>query len=256
MYHLHRCWGHTVLYSTYLWKSIQIHPKRESPVVRSSTLAARWVQHQPRVGLGPGQESPCPWPPAHFREPPLSTWDPGFPTQGTPVLLASLMEPLPLTHLPQSPVLWSVYFRPKNWQGCVQGVWMEHDVLAGVFALIHSKPWERGTELGCEAGRLGWGLRTGPSYPRTTRNPRNYNSNLVVKGIYQDGRVALAVQSPSCVQLCDPMGCSMPGLLVPHHLPEFAQVYAHWIGDAIQPSHPLTPSSPSALNLSQHQGLL
>ena len=148
MYHLHRCWGHTVLYSTYLWKSIQIHPKREPPVVRSSTLAARWVQHQPQVGLGPGQESPCPWPPAHFREPkrpfsghcpsapasmqwedhPLSTWNPGFPTQGTPVLLASLMEPLPLTHLPRSPMLWSVYFRPKNWQsgGCVQGVWMEH----------------------------------------------------------------------------------------------------------------------------------
>ena len=126
MYHLHRCWGHTVLYSTYLWKSIQIHPKREPPVVRSSTLAARLVQHQPRVGLGPGQESPCPWPPAHFREPPLSTWDPGFPTQGTPVLLASLMEPLPLTHLPRSPVLWSVYFRPKNWQGCAQGVRMEY----------------------------------------------------------------------------------------------------------------------------------
>ena len=100
------------------------------------------------------------------------------------------------------------------------------DVLAGVFALIHSKPWERGTELGCEAGRCGWGLRTGPSYPRTTRNPRNYNSIFVVKCIYQDGRIVV-VQSPSCVQLCNPMGCSMPGLLVPHHLPEFALAYVH-----------------------------
>ena len=35
---------------------------------------------------------------------------------------------------------------------------------------------------------------------------------------------------------------------------EFAQVHVHWIGDAIQPSHPLSPSSPSAFNLSQHQG--
>ena len=59
----------------------------------------------------------------------------------------------------------------------------------------------------------------------------------------------------SCLTLCDPMDCSTPGLPVPHHLLEFAQVHVHCIGDAIQPSHPLTPSSPSALNLSQHQGL-
>ena len=126
----------------------------------------------------------------------------------------------------------------------------------------------------------------------------------------------------SCPTLCDPMDCSMPGLPVLHHLPEFAQVHVHCfpggsagngstcnardlgsvpglgrspeegnsyplkysglensidcivhgvtksqtrlrefhfhvhcIGDAIQPSHPLSPSSPSAFNLSQHQGL-
>ena len=57
----------------------------------------------------------------------------------------------------------------------------------------------------------------------------------------------------SCPTLCDPMDCSMPGLPVPHHLPEFAQVHVYCISDAIQPSHPLTPSS--AFNLSQHQGL-
>ena len=55
--------------------------------------------------------------------------------------------------------------------------------------------------------------------------------------------------------LCNPRDCSTPGLPVPHHLPEFAQVHVHCIGDAIQPSHPLIPSSPSAFNLSQHQGL-
>ena len=42
---------------------------------------------------------------------------------------------------------------------------------------------------------------------------------------------------------------------VPYHLLEFVQVHVHCISDAIQPSHPLKPSSPSALNLSQHQGL-
>ena len=44
------------------------------------------------------------------------------------------------------------------------------------------------------------------------------------------------------------MDCSMPDFPVPHHLPEFAQVHVHCIGDAIQPSHPLMPSSPSALD--------
>ena len=59
----------------------------------------------------------------------------------------------------------------------------------------------------------------------------------------------------SCLTLCDAMDCSMPGLPVPHHLPEFAQVHVHCIGDAFQPSHPLMPSSPSALNLSKCKGL-
>jgi len=51
------------------------------------------------------------------------------------------------------------------------------------------------------------------------------------------------------------MDYSTPGLAVSHYLPEFAQIHVHCIGDAIQPSHPLIPFSPSALNLSQHQGL-
>ena len=51
------------------------------------------------------------------------------------------------------------------------------------------------------------------------------------------------------------MNCSIPGLLVSHYLPEFAQVHIHCIGNAVQLSHPLKPSSSSALNLSQHQGL-
>ena len=52
----------------------------------------------------------------------------------------------------------------------------------------------------------------------------------------------------SCPALCNPTDYSMPGLLVPHHLPEFAQVHVHCISDAIHPSYPLTPSSPSALS--------
>ena len=48
------------------------------------------------------------------------------------------------------------------------------------------------------------------------------------------------------------MDCSTPGSFVPHHLLEFAQVHFQCIGDAIQPSHPLLSSSPSAFNLSQN----
>ena len=43
---------------------------------------------------------------------------------------------------------------------------------------------------------------------------------------------------------------TMRGLPAPHHLPKFAQLHVHCISDAIEPSHPLTPFSPSALNLS------
>ena len=58
----------------------------------------------------------------------------------------------------------------------------------------------------------------------------------------------------SCPMLWDPMDCSTPGLPVCHQLPEFTQTHVHWVGDAIQPSHPLLSPSP-AFNLSQHQGI-
>ena len=59
----------------------------------------------------------------------------------------------------------------------------------------------------------------------------------------------------SCPTLCNLMNCSMPGLPVHHQLLESTQALVHWVGDAIQPSHPLSSPSPPALNLSQHQGL-
>ena len=59
----------------------------------------------------------------------------------------------------------------------------------------------------------------------------------------------------SRLTLCDPMNLSTPGLPVHHKLPEFTQTHAHRVGDAIQPSHPLSSPSPPAPNPSQHQGL-
>ena len=61
--------------------------------------------------------------------------------------------------------------------------------------------------------------------------------------------------SVSHVQFCYSMDCSTPEFPVLQYLPEFAKTHIHWVGDAIQPSHPLSSPSPPALNLSQHQGL-
>ena len=59
----------------------------------------------------------------------------------------------------------------------------------------------------------------------------------------------------SCPTLCNPMDCSTPGFPVHHQLPEMTQTHVHWVGDAIQPSHPLLSPSPPTFNHSQHQGL-
>ena len=59
----------------------------------------------------------------------------------------------------------------------------------------------------------------------------------------------------SCLTLCNPMNCSTTGLPALHYLLELAHTHVHRVDDCIQPSHPLSPPSPPALSLSQHQGL-
>ena len=59
----------------------------------------------------------------------------------------------------------------------------------------------------------------------------------------------------SCPTLCDPMNCSTPGLPVHHQLREFTQTHVHRVGDAIQPSHPLSSPSPLPPIPPQNQGL-
>ena len=65
-----------------------------------------------------------------------------------------------------------------------------------------------------------------------------------------------SVQSLSCAWLSTTHGLQQPGLPVHHWLPELAQTHVHSVSDAIQQSHPLSPTSPPAFNLPQHQGLL
>ena len=78
----------------------------------------------------------------------------------------------------------------------------------------------------------------------------NTRSNLKVHPSDQIRSVAQL-----CPTLCDPMNRSTPGLPVHHQLPEFTETHVHRVGDAIQPSHPLSSPSPPAPNPSQHQSL-
>ena len=69
-------------------------------------------------------------------------------------------------------------------------------------------------------------------------------------------KVQFSTVTQSCLTFCNPMHCSTPGLPVHYQLPEFTQTLVQQVGDAIQPSHPLSSSpSPPASNPSQHQSL-
>ena len=76
---------------------------------------------------------------------------------------------------------------------------------------------------------------------------------------FSSGQFSRSVQfssvAQSCPTLCDPMNRSTPGLPVHHQLLEFTQIHIHRVGNAIQPSHPLSSPSPPAPKPSQHQSL-
>ena len=115
-----------------------------------------------------------------------------------------------------------------------------------------------------------WGLGTGSFltpctsslFSHTTQllhvqaaKPRGPSSSLLC---HQDWVTPFSVQSSHSVMwltLSDPMDCSTPGFRVHHQLPELDQTCVHRVGDAIQPSHPLSSPSSPAFILSQHQGL-
>ena len=93
--------------------------------------------------------------------------------------------------------------------------------------------------------------------PVSLKRPLYFFSN-------QRGKIYLSLFPPvccccslteSCLTLCDPVDCSIPGFPVLHYLPEFVQTYVQGVDDTIQPSYPLWSPSPPALNLAQHQGL-
>ena len=86
---------------------------------------------------------------------------------------------------------------------------------------------------------------------RIKRENQEQNFRIPIMG----SSVQFSSVAQSCQTLCNLMDCSTPGFPVHHQLPEFTQAHLHWVGDAIQPYHPLSSPSPPPLNLSQDQGL-
>ena len=79
--------------------------------------------------------------------------------------------------------------------------------------------------------------------------------NSIIYYLHQSFLVQFGSVTQSCPTLCNPMNCSTPGLPVHHQLQEFTHTHVHRVGDAIQPSHPLSSPSPPAPNPSQRQSL-
>ena len=80
-------------------------------------------------------------------------------------------------------------------------------------------------------------------------------THVAVNGIVSFLNIPFSSVAQACPTLCDPMDCSTPGLPVHRQLPELAQTHVHRVGDAIQPSHPLSFPSPPDFSLSHHQGI-
>ena len=83
----------------------------------------------------------------------------------------------------------------------------------------------------------------------------NHPYIVLLEFLHRRNRPQFSSVAQSCPTLCDPMNRSTPGLPVHHQLPEFTQTHVPQVGDAIQPSHPLSSLSPPSPNPSQHQGL-
>ena len=84
------------------------------------------------------------------------------------------------------------------------------------------------------------------SFPSFLDQPQMLSPGLASKATFLVCKNQFSSVAQSCPTLCDPMNRSTPGLSVNHHLPEFTQTQVHQVGDAIQPSHPLSsPSSPA-----------
>ena len=112
-----------------------------------------------------------------------------------------------------------------------------------------------GHELATEQKYMRWGVlinSMGGSFYSVYHIILLYTINILQ--FYLPVVLQFSSVTQSCLTLCNPMNCSMPGFLAHHQFPEHTQTHDHRLGDAIQPSHPLSSPFPSAFNRFQHQG--
>ena len=110
------------------------------------------------------------------------------------------------------------------------------------------------TELQSPSSTIHWGIWTSTQRSNSELPSRWLKDTHVYPWLIHVSSVHFSSIAQSCLTLCDPMNHSMPGLPVHHQFPEFTQTHVHWVGDAIQASHPLSSPSPPAPNPSQHRG--
>ena len=124
------------------------------------------------------------------------------------------------------------------------------------FSKIRSEDGYRGSDSEVTWKLLRWltGMMSS-FYIITEENERKFWPGLLRRTWYSVKVQFSSVQLLSRVRLCDHMDCSMPAFSVHNQVLELAQTHVHWVGDAIQPYHPLSSPSPPAFSLSQHQGL-
>ena len=104
--------------------------------------------------------------------------------------------------------------------------------------------------------RRAWQAKSPKELDTTESNTHTHtHTEIFIPEVQAPSPLFSSVQSLSRVRLCDPMNRSTPDLPVHHQLPEFIQTYIHRVGDAIQPSHPLSSPFPPAPNPSQHQSV-
>ena len=131
-------------------------------------------------------------------------------------------------------------------------VWKD-SACRGATTPMHHNYWACLPQNPCSTAREATVMRS--LHPELENSPRSPQLEKALAQQWRPSSVQFSSVAQSCPTLWDPMACSTPGLPVHHQLPEFTQTRIHWVSDAIQPSHPLSPPSPPAFNLSQHQGL-
>ena len=118
-------------------------------------------------------------------------------------------------------------------------------------------PWLQHPRLPCPSPSPGVGPSSSPlhqwchpaissSYALFSFFPQSLLKSVTFPMSQLFASVQFTSVAQSCPVLCDPMDCSTSGFPVPHRLLEFVQVHVHWVGDSIQPSHPLSSPSPPA----------